>query len=410
MAMLNRYVLPAFAVIVLAVPAPAQPRKDRIAATSSIKSNQQFLKLFQTAIEQPAKSTVRVQVDGKDAALGTVVAENGYVVTKASEIKEGKVTVKTRDGRDLDAKLTTASDTYDLAVLKVDGSGLTPITWSSTREAPVGNWLAIPGLGEFPVAVGVVSTKPRSPAPPYGPPRVPTEQSGFLGVQLDMEGTGAVIDRVTPESAADKAGVRPKDLILRIDAHEIVSQESLINTLLTYKAGEKVKILLEREGKRMELTATLGKRPLDLIPKGKGPNRGDMQNSMGSTLSERRTGIPRFFQTDAVVKPSDCGGPVVDLDGRVVGLMIARAGRTESHAIPAETIKGLLPVLLAPKPNAKPAEKVTAIREAMELISAEEVPADVQAEAKRLLRAAEAEERWWKDLPIEAGPEPRVVK
>ena len=78
---------------------------------------------------QPAKSVVRVQLDGKDTALGTVVAD-GYILTKASEVKAGKVAVKTRDGRDLDAKVTATSDAFDLAVLKVDGTGLVPITWA----------------------------------------------------------------------------------------------------------------------------------------------------------------------------------------------------------------------------------------------------------------------------------------
>ena len=34
----------------------------------------------------------------------------------------------------------------------------------------------------------------------------------------------------------------------------------------------------------------------------------------------------------------DCGGPLVDLDGAAVGLNIARAGRTESYALPADVV------------------------------------------------------------------------
>jgi serine protease Do len=408
-AMLKRYFLPALVVVVLAVPAQAQQRRERIATPPSLKATPTFLALFRPAVEGPAKSVVRVQVDGKDAALGTVVAQNGYVLTKASEVKPGKVSVKTSDGRDLDARVTATSDAYDLAILEVDGSGLTPISWGSTSDAPVGNWVAVPGLGADPVAVGVVSTAPRAPPPPYGPPRVPTEQSGFLGVRMDMEGTGAVIDQVTPESAAEKAGIKVQDRIVLVDGQEIANQESLINTLLGYKAGEKLKIVVEREGKRMELAVTLGKRPGELIPKGKGPNRGDMQNAMGSALSERRTGIPKFFQTDAVVKPADCGGPLVDLDGRAVGLVIARAGRTESHAIPAETVKGLVPLLLAAQVTPRPSERVDAIRAALTSAQAAKAPPEVLAEAKRQLQAAEADEKWWKDRPIEDGPAPRQV-
>src|SRR5262249_55785756 len=196
--------------------------------------------------------------------------------------------------------------------------------------------------------------------------------------------------------------------IVSVDGQEIVNQESLINTLLGYRAGDKVTILLEREGKRMELTATLGKRPADLIPpKGKGGSRGDFQNRMGSDLSDRRTGIPTFLQTDAVVKPTDCGGPIVDLDGHVIGLTIAPAGRAESPVIPSGRGEALLPILLAAKPDASPSERVDAARGALAKAEADKLPSDVVGEARRLLQAAIADEKWWKEHPLEQGPAPR---
>src|SRR5437870_13748813 len=83
-------------------------------------------------------------------------------------------------------------------------------------------------------------------------------------------------------------------------------------------------------------------------------SRGDFQNNMGSKLSEKRTGFPNILQHDTVLNPTDCGGPRVDLDGKAVGINIARAGRVESYAIPSDTILALLPDLktgkLAPKP------------------------------------------------------------
>jgi serine protease Do len=407
--MFKRFLHSAIVVALVAAPSQAQ-RKDRPGMPAPTQSNASFRSLFKPVVEKPGRSTVRIQVDGKDAALGAVITEEGYIVTKASEIKPGKLSIKTRDGRDLDAKLSATSEMFDLALVKAEGTGLTPVEWASSKFALVGNWLAVPAIASEPVAVGVVSNNPRTPPPPYGPPRVPTEKSGFLGVQLDPDAAGAAIFSVTPDSAAAKAGILAKDIIVRIDAHDIVNQETLINTLLGYKAGEVVTILLERDGKRMELKATLGPRPAELVPKkGKGGNRGDFQNSMGSSLSERRTGFPRFFQTDAVVKPADCGGPVVDLDGHIVGLMICRAGRTESHVIPAETVKELVPFLLAAKSDARPTERAEAIRKALQNAEASKAAAEVIAEGKRLLQIAQVEESWWKDRPIEKGPSPRLI-
>jgi RNA polymerase sigma factor (TIGR02999 family) len=48
-----------------------------------------------------------------------------------------------------------------------------------------------------------------------------------------------------------------------------------------------------------------------------------------------------------VLKPEECGGPLVDVDGRAVGLNIARAGRVETLALPARCFKERVAALRA---------------------------------------------------------------
>src|SRR5205814_3449149 len=132
----------------------------------------------------------------------------------------------------------------------------------NSNDAPAGNWVAVAGAGTDPVAVGVVGAGPRTIAPPYRG-KVKFEDSGFLGVTLDMGATRATIGAVSKDSAAEKVGIQPKDTILQVEGNEIIDQETLINTLQTYKHGDKVNIKLEREGKILELSATLGKRTAD---------------------------------------------------------------------------------------------------------------------------------------------------
>jgi hypothetical protein len=122
----------------------------------------------------------------------------------------------------------------------------------------------------------------------------------------------------------------------------------LINTMGRFKAGEKVLLKIKRGEENLELSATLGKRPPQML--------GNPQELMGSLLSNRRGGFPMILQHDTVLKPHDCGGPIVDLEGKAVGINIARAGRTETYAIPSEEIQKLLPDLKAgklPKAGAK---------------------------------------------------------
>jgi len=62
-----------------------------------------------------------------------------------------------------------------------------------------------------------------------------------------------------------------------------------------------------------------------------------------------------------VIKPSDCGGPLVDLDGKILGINIARAGRVETWALPAEVVTPILKELIDgkfPPPGKRNTEKV----------------------------------------------------
>src|SRR5207248_917322 len=96
---------------------------------------------------------------------------------------------------------------------------------------------------------------------------------------------------------------------------------------------------------------------------------------MGSDLSQKRTGYPTILQHDTVIKPTDCGGPLVDLDGRVVGINIARAGRVESYALPTEVVVPLLADLMTGKSPTTVVktigEKVKAAQEAIKQAKAE---------------------------------------
>jgi serine protease Do len=375
-------------------------RKDRgPSLPAPIQANAAFRTLFKAVIEKSGRSTVRILVDGKDAALGTVVSGDGYIVSKASEIKGGPISIKTRDGRDFDGTVVASSETFDLVMIKVDGTGLMPIDWSSSKDALVGNWVAVPAIGPEPVAVGVISTGKWSP------------KTGFLGVQLEQGVAEARIGSIVSGSAAEKAGLKAKDVIIRVNSQEVHTGDALIETLQGYQQNDQVTVTFMRDGKQMEFKVVLGKRPADPpAPKGKGGNRGDFQNSMGSVLSDRRTGFPEFLQTDAVIKPTDCGGPLVDLDGRAVGLTICRAGRTESWALPAESVKSLTTILMSARQGLSPKQRVAAARAALKAAEDAKECYEVIAEGKRFLTAAETEEAWWHDRILEKGPAPRVVE
>jgi serine protease Do len=173
--------------------------------------------------------------------------------------------------------------------------------------------------------------------------------SGYLGVTMEEtdDENGVKITLVSPKSPAEKAGLKINDVVIAVNGEETLDVETLRSTIGLHKPGDTVTIRLRRiskEGtKEEELKATLEKRPANLA------NRGDLQNSMGTDRSERRTGFPVTLQHDTDLKASQCGGPLVDLEGRVIGINIARGGRTDTYAIPTEAIKPLLADLLVAK-------------------------------------------------------------
>jgi len=271
------------------------------------KTSPGVLTAFRSVVARPSESTVRVFCDDKEAALGTVVSADGLILTKASELK-GKTTCKLKNGQTFTAKVIGVEEKHDLAMLKIEAKNLRPIEWRESASAIVGNWLASPGTGSEPVAIGVVSVAARKPAIRDMPMSAPRTNAGYLGVVLAEADGAPKIGVVSPASPAAKAGLQVGDLVLKVAGRAVKDPGSLVAAIQSFQAGKTIVLEIKRGMEVKEIKATLDKRPPEL-------NRADFQNSMGSVLSNRRGGFPAILQHDQVIKPTDCGGPLVDLDG-----------------------------------------------------------------------------------------------
>lgn len=304
------------------------------------KSHEKVTDAFREIVAQPSKATVRIMAGDAQLALGTIVDAGGYILTKASELK-GKPEVLLADERRFRARVVGVDPQTDLAMLKIGTENLPVVDWAD-EPPPVGNWLVSAALDPANVAVGVVSVSPRR----IGAP------SAMLGVQLEEDPKGPRVNQVLPGSGAEKAGVQVNDVITHVNGNEIKTREGLVENIRKLQSGDTVLLTIKRGGADVALPATLG-----VITPGEPDKRRDFQNNLGGTLSTRRDGFPLALQHDTVLRPADCGGPLVDLDGKTVGINIARGGRVNSYAIPTSIIKPLLPELksgnLAPEVVAK---------------------------------------------------------
>lgn len=294
------------------------------------KMQPKVLAAFRDVVSSASHSTVKVLSEGKQVALGTIVTSNGYITTKSSELKT-KLQVQLHDGRKLDARVVGTERDLDLALLKVDVDKLPVAPWSTGPVPTVGSWLATPDLRKEPVSIGVVSVAPRTiPAP-----------SAALGIELGSDTNQARINDIIKGSAAQKSGLQVDDIIRSVAGKEIMGPRQLVEMIRGYQPGEKVDLVIERGTEQLNIAVVLGSRSQILHG-----DRSEFQNSLGGPLSERRGGFTQAIQHDSVLTPKDCGGPLVDLDGKVVGINIARASRVESYALPVSVVRPALDDLL----------------------------------------------------------------
>jgi serine protease Do len=315
-------------------------------ASAQISSNAKVLAPFRSVVAKANESTVRVRCDDKECALGTVVFADGFILTKASELK-GTISVRLFDGTEYAATIVGRDKDTDLALLHVDAKDLKPVSFSDSAKVPAGNWLAAASPTSDPIGVGIVSAMTRKLT---GLDRsVYNHNKGYLGILLDEEDAkdkdkdvkiGAKVKEVTKNGAAKKAGMKENDVIIAVEGVKVAGRVALQEALENSRPGEAVTVTILRENEDKNLEEKKLKVTLtgEINPKG----RGDIQNAMGSELSGRRTGFPAILQTDMVLEPKNCGGPIVDLDGKVLGISIARAGRVETWVLPSENIRPLL--------------------------------------------------------------------
>jgi putative serine protease PepD len=89
-------------------------------------------------------------------------------------------------------------------------------------------------------------------------------QTGYLGVSMaDATGgqEGAIVQEVTPDSPASRAGLRAGDRVTSIDGQAIQSYSELVARIRGSAPGDKVTLGVTRGGNETTITATLTQRP-----------------------------------------------------------------------------------------------------------------------------------------------------
>jgi len=292
-----------------------------------------FNRALAPALAGAARSTVRIWSGDRRLAYGTVIGDGRRILTKWSEVAAtaGNIRVEGSGGEVLPAAVTGVYQDEDIAVLETTGTPLTPVQWS--MEMPkLGSFLATPQPDGRPAGFGVVSVLERN---------LRDTDSAFLGVvgSMDFSGPGVRIEEILPDSGAAAAGLKPGQIILEVAGRTISGILELRNSLVGRQPGESVTVRIKDGEKPRDVEILLGNRPE--LPKYDGARLRQMER-MGGPLSRVRDSFSRVIQSDMRLRPNQTGGPVVDMDGKVIGIAVARADRTRSFVMPAAAVAALL--------------------------------------------------------------------
>ena len=280
---------------------------------------------------QVLQSSSAVILDGRrEIGYGVVISSDGYILTKASEMASAAALAVTVDQTNYRAvKVVSIDPTWDVALLKIEASGLFPVVYAPTSAVPQGTWVVANGAttrSSRRLLAGIVSAKIRE---------IPASGGAALGVILNAKSTAPQIDDVNEKSGAKEAGLAKGDVIVSIEGKKVKKIADIAEALKDRKAGSTVKLTYRRK----EVEATV-----DVRLAARGEMFTDQMNrndQMSGDFSPRRSGFPRVLQHDILGNRTVQGGPLLDLDGRCLGMNIARANRAESFAIPVEDLKEL---------------------------------------------------------------------
>jgi len=269
------------------------------------------------------------------AGSGFFISSDGYVVTN-NHVVEGadKITVHTADDRTLPAHVVGRDAATDIAVVKVEASGLPFVSFEERAKPRVGDWVVAVGnpfnLGGTATA-GIVSALGRrnvsgssyvdfmqidapinrgnSGGPTFDlsgrvvgvntaifspsggsvgigfdiPADVVASISrdliskgkvsrGFIGAQVQdvtpdiAEGLGvakggALVAEVTPGGPAEAAGLRPGDLVRKVDGQPIKDGSELTRQVSRFHAGDTIRLEILRDGQTRTISVRSGLRP-----------------------------------------------------------------------------------------------------------------------------------------------------
>lgn len=345
-------------------------RPDEVEAVET--QDQEFRNAVQPILQSAAQSTVRIWTQsrrGRTLAVsyGVVIGDGRQVLTKWSEVSASRdqLWVEGPNQQAFSAQVEGVYTDDDLVLLRL-GDVNSEAFQETRKRLPairfepidliIGKFLFAPQPSGSLAGFGVTAVLERN---------LRETDRAHLGIEVDrsFQGKGVKVASVEEGFGAADAGVEPGDIILQVGDREITGLFELKNALSGTFPGEELSLVIDTAGREREVTVVLSNRPsFGSLPE----QRLSQMEKMGGSVNRVREGFSKVVQTDMQIESHQMGGPVVDLQGRVVGINVARADRTRTYLIGS----GALLEILATEPDT-PEEALAKRQEAVERIAQE---------------------------------------
>lgn len=299
--------------------------------------------------------------ESQSLGSGFIISSDGYILTNAHVVDRAeKITVRLTDKREFKAKVIGADKRTDVALLKIDATGLPKVILGNPEQIKVGEWVLAIGSPfgfDSSVTAGIVSAKGRSlpqenfvpfiqtdvainPGNSGGPlfnmkgevvginSQIYSRSGGYMGLSFSIpidvamdvvnqlrssgkvtrgrigvsiqevtreladsfglpKASGALISSVEKGGPAEKAGVRPSDVILKFDGKFVNSSADLPRIVAATKPGNKVSVQLWRKGSTQDITLVVGEIQEESVV----AQRGSRSGAEGTSEVETRLGL-----------------------------------------------------------------------------------------------------------------------
>ncbi|MCS7082475.1 MAG: DegQ family serine endoprotease [Bacteroidetes bacterium] len=178
-------------------------------------------------------------------------------------------------------------------------------------------------------------------------------ERGYLGVTIQRitpelaralrleRPQGALVSQVAPGSPAERAGIKPRDVILAVNGQPVENESDLRNRIAFSRPGSRVTLSILRDGRRQEVHVTLGTLDPNLLagaedsgggsegPSSDPGSRGALLDKLGFSAQNLTDELAQRYRLgsdrEGVVITSVRSGSVAEMAGLRPGMVIVEA-------------------------------------------------------------------------------------